>query len=140
MAAPPNTNFGSKGALATYDSSAAFRFEVPKRVCGKSCRSFKSAALARGQEIHQAAIQKSEPGQTDEQVAEEIELLFVDPIMQHLAGIDPERDRRHQGCRQPERLRVMDGDGDVDGELDRVADGEQGHGGPGIYRFGQAPR
>src|SRR6266508_5769448 len=46
MAAPSGTNFGSKGALATlYDSSAAFRFEVPKQVCGSCCRNFKSAAL-----------------------------------------------------------------------------------------------
>src|SRR6266508_4470287 len=46
MAAPSGTNFGSKGALATlYDSSAAFRFEGPKRACGNCCRNFKSAAL-----------------------------------------------------------------------------------------------
>src|SRR3954447_264065 len=32
-------------ALANYDSSAAFRFEVPNRVCCNWCRNFKSAAL-----------------------------------------------------------------------------------------------
>src|SRR5262249_46068905 len=31
-----------------YGSSAAFRFEVPIRACGRRCRNFKSAALARG--------------------------------------------------------------------------------------------
>src|SRR5215207_9080930 len=44
MAAPSDTNFGSKGALSKA-SSAAFRFEVPKRACGRRCRNFKSAAL-----------------------------------------------------------------------------------------------
>src|SRR5262249_56598157 len=47
MAARSDTNFGSKGALAVYGSSAAFRFEVPKRACGRWCRNFKSAALER---------------------------------------------------------------------------------------------
>src|SRR5262245_14299436 len=42
----PDTNVGSKGALEVYDSSAAFRFEVPGRVCGRRCRNFKSAALS----------------------------------------------------------------------------------------------
>src|SRR5882757_6804785 len=36
----------TKGHLQHYDSSAAFRFEVPNRVCCRWCRSFKSAALA----------------------------------------------------------------------------------------------
>src|SRR5215470_17338959 len=33
------------GALITYGSSAAFRFEVPNGACCKWCRNFKSAAL-----------------------------------------------------------------------------------------------
>src|SRR5215510_12306797 len=45
MAAPSGTNFGSKRALGAYGSSAAFRFEVPVRACGRRCRNFKSAAL-----------------------------------------------------------------------------------------------
>src|SRR5215510_4392740 len=45
MAAPSGTNFGSKRALGAYGSSAAFRFEVPTRACGRWCRNFKSAAL-----------------------------------------------------------------------------------------------
>src|SRR5215471_2186392 len=44
MAACSGTNFGSALALAKFDSSAAFRFEVPGRDCGKWCRNFKSAA------------------------------------------------------------------------------------------------
>src|SRR6185369_17225737 len=35
----------SKGAIAVYYSSAAFRFEVPRRVRGRRGRNFKSAAL-----------------------------------------------------------------------------------------------
>src|SRR5262245_28761366 len=41
-----DTNFGSvKGHWQRYDSSVAFRFEVPQRSRGKWCRNFKSAAL-----------------------------------------------------------------------------------------------
>src|SRR5436309_15541463 len=36
----------TKGHWQLYDSSAAFRFEVPNRVCCRRCRNFKSAALA----------------------------------------------------------------------------------------------
>src|SRR5258705_4951104 len=36
----------TKGHWQLSDSSAAFRFEVPNRVCCKWCRNFKSAALA----------------------------------------------------------------------------------------------
>src|SRR5262249_9108569 len=36
----------AKGHWQAYGSSAAFRFEVPKRACGRRCRNFKSAALA----------------------------------------------------------------------------------------------
>src|SRR5262249_49108412 len=36
----------TKGHQPLYDSSAAFRFEVPNRVCCRWCRNFKSAALA----------------------------------------------------------------------------------------------
>src|SRR5437763_2937721 len=35
----------AKGHYQAYDSSAAFRFEVPDRVGGRWCRNFKSAAL-----------------------------------------------------------------------------------------------
>ena len=45
VAAASGTNFGSKGALESYDSSAAFRFEVPERACCGRRRNFKSAAL-----------------------------------------------------------------------------------------------
>src|SRR5262245_23648115 len=34
----------AKGHSQVYDSSAALRFEVPGRVCGRWCRNFKSAA------------------------------------------------------------------------------------------------
>src|SRR4029453_6838973 len=34
-----------RGTRKVYDSSAAFRFEVPKRACRRGCRNFKSAAL-----------------------------------------------------------------------------------------------
>src|SRR5215211_6785103 len=37
----------AKGHLQVYGSSAAFRFEVPKRACGRRCKNFKSAALER---------------------------------------------------------------------------------------------
>src|SRR5215510_12849866 len=51
MAAPSDTNFGSKGGhWQVYGSSAAFRFEVSKRACGRCCRNFKSAALVLGEE------------------------------------------------------------------------------------------
>src|SRR5262249_4281663 len=46
VAATSDTNFGSKGALAIHDSSAAIRFEVPNRVCRHCYGNFKSAALA----------------------------------------------------------------------------------------------
>jgi hypothetical protein len=45
LAAPAFTNFGIKGTLATFNSSAAFGFEVPKRARGHNDRNFKSAAL-----------------------------------------------------------------------------------------------
>src|SRR5258705_13763612 len=35
----------TKGHWQLSDSSAAFRFEVPNRVCCRCCRNFKSAAL-----------------------------------------------------------------------------------------------
>src|SRR5262249_49124660 len=35
----------AKGHQQVYGSSAAFRFEVPIRACGRRCRNFKSAAL-----------------------------------------------------------------------------------------------
>src|SRR3954467_4058417 len=38
-------NFGIKGTLAIYDSSAVFGFEVPTRTRGYNDRSFKSTAL-----------------------------------------------------------------------------------------------
>src|SRR6185369_13060498 len=37
----------TKGHWQAYDSSAAFRFEVPNRICCNWCRNFKSAALPR---------------------------------------------------------------------------------------------
>ena len=39
-------NFGIKGTLAIYDSSAVFGFEVPTRTRGYDDRNFKSTALA----------------------------------------------------------------------------------------------
>src|SRR3954449_3561053 len=39
-------NFGIKGTLAIYDSSAVFGFEVPTRTRGYNDRNFKSTALA----------------------------------------------------------------------------------------------
>src|SRR4026209_1386216 len=39
-------NFGIKGTLATYDSSAGFGFEVPTQTRGYNDRNFKSTALA----------------------------------------------------------------------------------------------
>jgi hypothetical protein len=42
---PPTRTSEAKGHLQVNESSAAFRFEVPKRVCSKRCRNFKSAAL-----------------------------------------------------------------------------------------------
>ena len=38
-------NFGIKGALAIYDSSAVFGFDVPKQARGYIDRNFKSTAL-----------------------------------------------------------------------------------------------
>src|SRR4051812_43813393 len=38
-------NFGIKGTLATYDSSAVFGFEVPTQTRGYNDRNFKSTAL-----------------------------------------------------------------------------------------------
>src|SRR5215216_3541299 len=46
MAAPLTRTSEAKGHQQVYDPSAAFRFEVPARVCGRRCRNFKSAALA----------------------------------------------------------------------------------------------
>jgi hypothetical protein len=46
LAAPSDANFGIKGTLATYNSSVAFGFEVPKRARGHNDRNFKSTALA----------------------------------------------------------------------------------------------
>ena len=40
-----DTNFASNGHYLTFDSSAAFRFEVPARACRNRGRNFKSAAL-----------------------------------------------------------------------------------------------
>ena len=40
-------NFGIKGTLAIYDSSAVFGFEVPTQTRGYNDRNFKSTALAR---------------------------------------------------------------------------------------------
>jgi hypothetical protein len=48
IAASPARTSEAKGALATYDSSAAFRVEVPKRARGKGGRNFNSAALVLG--------------------------------------------------------------------------------------------
>src|SRR5262245_6308233 len=46
MAAPSDTNFGKQRRTSKYMlSSAAFRFEVPKRAYGRRRRNFKSAAL-----------------------------------------------------------------------------------------------
>src|SRR5258708_39965293 len=45
-AAPSFANFGIKGTLAIYDSSAVFGFEVPKQTRGHNDRNFKSTALA----------------------------------------------------------------------------------------------
>src|SRR6476659_10121526 len=39
-------NFGIKGTLAIYDSSAVFGFEVPTQARGYNDRNFKSTALA----------------------------------------------------------------------------------------------
>src|SRR6476646_7077350 len=39
-------NFGIKGTLALYDSSAVFGFEVPTQTRGYNDRNFKSTALA----------------------------------------------------------------------------------------------
>src|SRR3954447_16023184 len=39
-------NFGIKGTLAIYDSSAVFGFEVPTQIRGQNDRNFKSTALA----------------------------------------------------------------------------------------------
>src|SRR6187431_1858883 len=39
-------NFGIKGTLAIYDSSAVFGFEVPTQTRGYNDRNFKSTALA----------------------------------------------------------------------------------------------
>src|SRR5215211_2643723 len=47
MAAPSDELRKQRGTKQVYGSSAAFRFEVPKRVCGRRCRNFKSAALER---------------------------------------------------------------------------------------------
>src|SRR5262249_52544931 len=47
LAAPSDANFGIKGTLANYESSAVFGFEVPKRACGYNGRNFKSTALGR---------------------------------------------------------------------------------------------
>ena len=41
-------NFGIKGTLAIYDSSAVFGFEVPTQTRGYNDRNFKSTALASG--------------------------------------------------------------------------------------------
>src|SRR5215510_7751888 len=46
VAAPSTRTSEATGALEFYDSRAASRFEVPKRVGGKWGRNFKSAALA----------------------------------------------------------------------------------------------
>ncbi|HYJ43924.1 MAG TPA: cysteine-rich CWC family protein [Xanthobacteraceae bacterium] len=42
------TNFGIKGTLAVYNSSAVFGFEVPTRTRGYNDRNFKSTALGQG--------------------------------------------------------------------------------------------
>src|SRR3979409_2100949 len=41
-------NFGIKGTLAIYDSSAVFGFEVPTQTRGYNDRNFKSTALGAG--------------------------------------------------------------------------------------------
>src|SRR6185369_17009681 len=46
------TNFGIKGTLAVYNSSAVFGFEVPTRTRGYNDRNFKSTALARASRRH----------------------------------------------------------------------------------------
>src|SRR5262249_6322126 len=43
----------AKGHYRPYDSSAAYRFEVPKRARGKWCRNFKSAALLAGASVEE---------------------------------------------------------------------------------------
>src|SRR4030081_188073 len=45
-AAPSFANFGIKGTLAIYDSSAVFGFEVPTQTRGYNDRNFKSTALS----------------------------------------------------------------------------------------------
>src|SRR3954471_13581477 len=56
-------NFGIKGTLAIYDSSAVFGFEVPTRTRGYNDRNFKSTALAR--RIHPAeAVSRMLSGQS----------------------------------------------------------------------------
>src|SRR5215218_7950953 len=49
----------AKGHQRHYDSSAASRFEVPKRGCGRRCRNFKSAAPALLHPPYQSARGKS---------------------------------------------------------------------------------
>src|SRR6476619_4160060 len=44
-AARSSANFGIKGTLAIYDSSAVFGFEVPTQTRGYNDRNFKSTAL-----------------------------------------------------------------------------------------------
>src|SRR5258707_3596517 len=50
-------NFGIKGTLAIYDSSAVFGFEVPTQTRGYDDRNFKSTALGR--------VSGSRPGTCD---------------------------------------------------------------------------
>src|SRR6187549_2625509 len=45
LAAHSFANFGIKGTLAIYDSSAVFGFEVPTQTSGYNDRNFKSTAL-----------------------------------------------------------------------------------------------
>src|SRR5262245_31338544 len=51
----------AKGHQLLYDSSAAFRFEVPNRVCRECCRNFKSAALVHLLHINSDGAAAGEP-------------------------------------------------------------------------------
>src|SRR3954454_7870735 len=55
-------NFGIKGTLAIYDSSAVFGFEVPTQTRGYNDRNFKSTALADVLDHHRCRVaEPSEP-------------------------------------------------------------------------------
>src|SRR6188768_3303366 len=92
-------NFGIKGTLAIYDSSAVFGFEVPTQARGYNDRNFKSTALGH-QTIEQFRIDIAAREDRDSDLA-----LHVDLARQ-------QRGQRDRATRLDDKLELAKGKSD----------------------------